>query len=470
MELRPYQQRSFSDAIKYLDGSYNKPVVIVAPTGSGKTISIAFIAEEILKRGGKVVITSPSEELLTQNSKKYLEYSGTEVSFYSASVGKKDIGDITFATIGSLKGKGSEFKEAGVTHVLADECHYKITPKDESIMKEFFKALSPQKSIGLTASPFYLKSTKTGSELVMLNRSFPRIFEKIIHITQIDELVSNGYWANLDYVVYPFDSSALELNKGGTEFTEESVRLANDVQGVNNRMYLQAKDLISKGSQSIIIFCDSVETAIKMSDHLPSAKCIHAKTPKKERRQFIEDFKEGNLKILTCVSTLVMGFDHSEIDHILDGSSTMSLALYYQKLGRGVRRSESKDKCAIHDFCGNYHRFGRIEDLTIEYYGNYGWGVFSGDRLLTGVPLQGLNIYKKDLDRIQWEKPESKMKLWFGQKYKDKLVHQIPYNIRDFWLKKWDFTSDKMIDLKVEMERLNRIEALNKLTTKKRAN
>jgi len=466
MELRPYQKIALTKGQSYINSDDTAPVLMVLPVGAGKSFLVANLLSYF---DAPCLSIQPSTELFEQNTNRYIEEIGGDgVALYSASVNKKDIDRITFATIKSLKGKGKLFKEMGIKYVLIDEAHFSVSPKEGSIMQQFLKDLSPRKTIGLTASPFYLSSSRmSGATLTMITRSFPRIFEKMIHITQVSEMVDGDFWAKLDYVCYPYDSAQLILNKGGTEFTEESILISNKVQGVNNRIYVTAKKLLSEGAKAVLIFVDSVENAIKMANALPLTECIHATTNKKDRKEYIRKFKAGELRALTCVSTLTIGFDYSEVDFLLDGNATNSLSLYYQKLGRGVRRSETKTECTIHDFCGNYHRFGRIEDLVIEYYNNYGWGVFSGDRLLTGVPLQGLDIRKKDLDRIVWEKPESEMKIWFKGKFEGKFIHQVPYNIREFWLGKWDFTTDKMVKLKNELERLNKTEAMNKLTKKK---
>lgn len=57
--------------------------------------------------------------------------------------------------------------------------------------------------------------------------------------------------------------------------------------------------------------------------------------------------------------------------------------------GRLVRKDPNNpDKVGlVVDCCGNYDRFGPVEDLSIEEFGGYGWGMFSKNRLLTGIPM-----------------------------------------------------------------------------------
>jgi hypothetical protein len=66
----------------------------------------------------------------------------------------------------------------------------------------------------------------------------------------------------------------------------------------------------------------------------------------------------------------------------------MSLGLYYQMIGRGIRPHPDKDYCLVMDLCGNRKRFGKIENLHI-HQGEYGkYCVMSEGRPLTNVYLQ----------------------------------------------------------------------------------
>jgi len=112
MALRPYQEKAVAAGIAFLNskstGSKAKDRgVIIAPTAAGKSHIIAAIAKEV----GKVVVLQPSQELLKQNYAKYVA-DGCEASIYSASLNEKNVGHVTFATIGSIKSKGHLFSGA----------------------------------------------------------------------------------------------------------------------------------------------------------------------------------------------------------------------------------------------------------------------------------------------------------------------------------------------------------------------
>lgn len=68
----------------------------------------------------------------------------------------------------------------------------------------------------------------------------------------------------------------------------------------------------------------------------------------------------------------------------------MSLALYYQQVGRGARLDpENLNKvCTVTDLVGMTKKFGKVEDLRIANHPTFGWCVIGSDgKPLTNVPM-----------------------------------------------------------------------------------
>ena len=59
------------------------------------------------------------------------------------------------------------------------------------------------------------------------------------------------------------------------------------------------------------------------------------------------------------------GFDYPELDTVVMARPTMSLALYYQIIGRAIRPHKDKSESWFVDLCGNIKKFGRVEDLHL---------------------------------------------------------------------------------------------------------
>lgn len=380
-ELRSYQKEAVDKALEFFaDKKNKKPALMVLPTGSGKSLCLANIAKELQE---PVLIFQPSKELLEQNYEKYISY-GYSASIFSASKNSREISDVTFATIGSVKSYLEKFKT--FKYVLVDEAHL-ISPKEESMYSKFFESVNVR-LLGLTATPIRLKSynfPEKHSKLGMLNRQIPKVFSYIIHVTQIKELYSFGFLSPLKYVQDLSDLSKLEINSTGADYTEESLQKFEEEQEICKKIALGCQKTPDR--KHVLIFVPTCIQAEKMTKYLPGCAMVSSQTPKKERADIIQKFKSGQINYVANVGIFSIGFDYPEIDMIVDAKPTLSLARYYQMLGRGIRPHPSKKNCLVVDLVGNFKKFGRIEDLIIKDDPKDGWGIYSNDKLLTGVPM-----------------------------------------------------------------------------------
>lgn len=178
-KLRPYQEEASKKAVEFfLDKKKNWNALEVLPTASGKSLILADIAARLKD---KVLVFSPTKEILEQNYKKYCSYGFDNASIYSASFKSKEISDVTFATIGSVKGHPELFTD--FKYILIDEVH--LVKPESGMYKEFLDKLK-SKVIGLTATPFRLYSYQNyGSILKFLTRSRDKIFKELIYYVQV---------------------------------------------------------------------------------------------------------------------------------------------------------------------------------------------------------------------------------------------------------------------------------------------
>ena len=434
--LFPYQSKALEDILGFLfEDKKLKSGICVVPTGGGKSVILEALSQKL--KGEKCLMVVPSQELLLQNYQAILNEGGN-CSLFSASVGRKDVSDLTLATIGSLKDKGLEFKD--FKYIIVDEAHYKFNATgDEAIFKSFLREVKPKKLLGLTATPFMLDSVKGQPALKMLPNMRPKLFQDIIHVTQVKDVIDAGRWAKIEYETHPVNKSSLQV--GGAEYTKESIDLFLKENNVNNRICLKLSEL---KSEKTLTFVPTVEIAEKMSqwfnkkyDGKYSSAVVSALTPKRERLEIVKRFKDLNdtLNHVINYGTLTTGFDFPSLKHILGGRPTMSLALLYQMIGRGCRVSEGKDKMVYYDFCDNTSFFGDVQELTIENcFG--GWKCFIGDNLFTGYPLNcGITVSKSFLARPpKVVNIDYTMKFWFG-KYDNVPVFKTPKFYRDYILK-----------------------------------
>lgn len=442
--LRENQSEPIAKAIQFFQEEKPKPSLIVLPTAWGKSILTAFVAKNTTDR---LLVLQPSKELLEQNYCKYMNLCGdfgTNAGIYSASFGRKEITQITYATIGSIKNLGETFKRYGFSKMLIDEAH--LYPREaDSMLGRFLKDSGITHVLGITATPVKLQTNRdrdgqTFSKLVMLTSRSKKgnFYKDIIHVGQVQEMVRLGFWSPLLYETASFDDSLLVFNSSKSEYTEDSVQRAYDANG-GTQGIVETLDKHPE-RKHVLAFVPSVQDAIDLSQRYPNSGVIYGEQDKREREQTVARFRSGEIRVLFNVRVLSTGFDFTGIDCIVLGISTASIALYYQIIGRGTRIDPEKRDCLISDLGGNVERFGRVEDIIFEK-GRL-WRMFgTGGRLLSGIPIHDIGKYsREDTQAIDAQKVAPIEVMPFG-KYQGERIANIPLNYRQWMIRSFDWNA-----------------------------
>lgn len=384
-KLRFYQQQASDAAVNFFLSPTNANAIVVLPTGSGKSLVIADIANRL---PGHTLVFQPSKEILEQNYQKLCSYGVLDCSVYSASFNSKQISRITFATIGSVKNHPDLFSH--FKNVIVDECHL-INPK-QGMYKDFLETLKC-KVLGLTATPYRLHSSKNfGAQLKFITRTRPKVFSNVLYQVQISTLLDMGFLSKLNYYSLTptgWDSGNLRINTTGADYTDKSV--VNEYQRIDFYSYLVSivGRLMNPKSGSkrkgILVFTRFLKEAENLTYSIPGCAIVSGETPKAERERILEGFRSGEIRVVANVGVLTTGFDYPELDTIVMARPTMSLALWYQIVGRAIRPHPDKECGWIVDLCGNIERFGKVEDLKLVEPKKGLWQVNSNGRQLTNV-------------------------------------------------------------------------------------
>lgn len=455
--LREYQQDMVDSAVNFFKSKKPVPSIIVAPTAAGKSIVIAKIAKELNE---KILVVQPSKELLEQNYNKFINLGGT-ASIYSASFGEKEIGLVTYATIGSIVTVAHRFKELGISKIIIDECD-RFPREPNGMLRRFLKASKISHILGLTATPLKLHTSlsedkcTTVSKLLMLTDKAKsgNFFKNIISIVQISDMVNGNYWSRLEYQSYDFNSGELVFNTTGADYTDDSIRKAYKSQRIEDKIVKKVSELYSR--KAILIAVPSISEAISLANRIPSCEAVYSDMPREDRIRIIDEFKTQKLRCIVQVNILSVGFDYPELDTIITGRPTASLSWWYQFVGRVTRIHPKKDEGLIIDFVGSVTKFGRVEELYFKKLGDV-WQLYGqGKRLLTGIPMGeiGLHIEGKP-SPYDLAKSAPAVKMPYG-KFAGRDIKDIPKNYRDWLLNDLTPTAfnKHIID---ELIRLNKI-------------
>ena len=317
-------------------------------------------------------------------------------------------------------------------NILVHNCH--LVRSDAGKYCDFINEVKPTKIIGLTATPYRLKSWSGGYSWKFLHRTRPKIFNNIIYNYQIKQAFEDKFLCPLEYFKFDYDLTKLRQTK--MDYTEDSVVEYNESINIYETIINIIKTNISR--KYFLVFATTINEANKICNLLLkeniSGYYVSSNNTRKEREEILNNFISGKVKFIINVGVLTTGFDFPELDCIILARPTKSLSLYYQMVGRGVRIAKDKNKCQVFDLCNNYETFGDLTTFEIE-----------GDGAKTGLKNSDKWLIKPSLLSIKEavngrKQNKNYFEVPFG-KYKGCSIAEVPVSYINYCL-------DNFIDFK----------------------
>lgn len=303
--------------------------------------------------------------------------------------GGRDLGDYVYNL------EVERFHNYFANGVLVHNCH--LGSKAGSMLDKFTHsdALKGVKIVGLTATPFILQARSrklpngfilTQQLLQPLTRCYPCKWRKIAYNINTSELLKQKYLSPLRYVESNWKCSRLKVNTIGSDFTKDSLQ-EYGMESVDHIVRAIDFSLNKEGKKKVLVFCPCLETANAINK-IMGYPVVSGETPKKEREAILENFKNGETDVVLNYGVLTTGFDFPELDCIVCARPTLSLALWYQMVGRGFRIAHGKKECLVCDLSGNTERLGKVETIEMRKEAG-GWKdeVWTSAGKVSGIPL-----------------------------------------------------------------------------------
>lgn len=364
MQLRPYQRQAI-DALKAYWGQQGGNGLIVLPTGSGKSLVLAALCQELLEDYPtlRIAIATHVRELISQNYLELLKiWPLAPAGIYSAGIGRRDMrNQILFCGIQSAFNKTKQIGSFDI--LLVDEAHL-ISKNAATMYGKFINSLKADtpdmRIVGLTATAFRLDSGR-------LDRGKERLFDKVVYDASVTDLIEQGYLSPLISKATATQLDVSQVQKRGGEFIPGQLEVAVDKDWITKSA---AKEIVQFGQdrKSWLAFCAGVAHAEHVRNAIRSfnitCEMVTGETPKAERDRSIQAFREGKIRCLTSVGVLGTGFNVPQVDLIALLRPTASAGLFCQQVGRALRKAPGKVNALILDFAGNTQRHGPIDTIT----------------------------------------------------------------------------------------------------------
>ena len=335
MPLRPYQQQARAAVHQEWEGGRRR-TLLVLPTGCGKTIVFAKIAEDQVRAGDRVLILAHRGELLEQAADKLKKSTGLTASTEKAE--ESCIGQWNRVVVGSVQTltrakRLAQFSPDYFGTIIVDEAHHAISDSYLRVLDHF----SGAKVLGVTATP-------DRGDL----RNLGEVFDSLAYEYQLPQAIRDGYLCKIKALTIPLklDISGVELSGG--DFAAKGLGTALDPYLEQIAAEMAA---VCKGRRTVV-FLPLVATSQKFRDILTTHgfRAAEVNGQSEDRAQVLAGFADGQYDVLCNSMLLTEGWDCPEVDCIAVLRPTKSRALYSQMVGRGTRLAEGKTHLLLLDF------------------------------------------------------------------------------------------------------------------------
>jgi DNA repair protein RadD len=352
MILREYQVKTVAD-VEAAIAAGAKRIIIVAPTGAGKTVILAELIKRAIAAFQRVVFIAHRDELIVQ-AKDKLKSFGIDAGVIKAGRDAElrpqamvQIASIQTLHARAVRAQKMELPPAEI--LIIDECHHCRAMTYQTLIEAYPNAVL----IGATATPC------RGD-----GRGLGNVFDVMIECPQIAELIVLGHLVKLKiFAPPPPDLRGIEVASTGDYVVNQlSDRMNTD---------LLVGDIIEhwlKHAQRrrTVVFAVDVAHSVHIVNELiksrVKAEHLDANTEQAERVAILERLRSGETEVVSNCMILTEGFDLPDIGCIVLARPTRSLGLFRQMIGRGLRPAEGKSDIVILDHSGGVFRHGRPDD------------------------------------------------------------------------------------------------------------
>jgi DNA repair protein RadD len=349
-ELRPYQAKAVTDIEAEINGPSPQSVLLVSPTGAGKTVIASTIVANAVAAGKRVLILVHRREILKQTSHK-ISAGKFEHGLILAGLNLDLEHPIQIAGIQTLWARcmrTNKFPLPAAGLIIIDEAHHVGARTWRTILDQYPNA----RRVGLTATPCRSDGRGLGD-----------YFNKLIETPQIPELIEQKYLVpTIYYAPVDPDLRGVQTRQGDYAINQLAERMNRDdlVGDIVTNWHKHGQR-----RKSIIFAVDVAHSLHIRNEFMKSgvkAEHIDGSTPKTERDAVLARLVSGETEVVANCAVLTEGFDAPAVSCIVLARPTKQLGLFRQMAGRGLRPASGKNNLILIDHSGAVYRHGLLED------------------------------------------------------------------------------------------------------------
>jgi DNA repair protein RadD len=348
--LRPYQTDVVAE-IERAIAAGQKRLLLVAPTGSGKTIIFCEIIKRAVANHKRVLVLAHRREIIKQTSAKL---TANDVRHGIIMAGEDNLlrpqEPVQVAAIATLWVRAirtDKIKLPPADLIVIDEAHHAPARTYQKIIELFPNATV----IGCTATPCRGDGRGLGG-----------IFTTLVETPQIATLIVQGHLVR-SRVYAPVTDRNLDL-KGVTVRNGDYAE--NELAERMDRAKLIG-DIVTHWlkygeRRRTVCFATSVTHSVHICDEFVKAgiraEHIDGSTPMPERDAALDRLASGQTEVIVNCMVLTEGWDMPEVGCCVLARPTKKMGLFRQMIGRVLRPADGKPDAIILDHSGAVFQHG----------------------------------------------------------------------------------------------------------------
>lgn len=322
MALRAYQETPL-EAARQRFRIGKRRVLLVAPTGAGKTIMFSAMVLGHIARGGYVLIVVHRRELLEQAKAKLIlaGVDPSDIGLILAGQSRNPSARVQIASIQTLINLDRRELPAA-TLVVFDEAHHFVAAEWGGVAAHYKDSLF----VGVTATPERGDGTPLGD-----------LFEEMVVVTSVRVLTEDGHLVPCR-VIAPAKARKSDARDPLDAYREHAF------------------------GRPGVIFCATVKDARELAERFVSAgisaACVDGETDSGERAASLAAFERREISILTNVYCLTEGWDAPIAEVCILARGCSHAGTFLQMVGRILRPAPGKTDALLIDLRGVVHKHG----------------------------------------------------------------------------------------------------------------
>lgn len=344
LKARPYQEIALNQ-IREFYSSGIKNVLLVLPTGGGKTFVFCEVLKSAYQKGSKAVMIVRGKDLVDQASQRLTREDVPHGVMQGDHWRYRPLEPIQVCSVDTLYRR----KKAPPADILViDEAHFAVSPSFLWVLGQYESVYK----LPVTATPHVKKGLR-------------HIADEVVQPITIRELIAQGYLCPPRY----FIPTKPDLSRVKIDSKTGDYNVSELADEMNKSAILG--DLVTNYKKyadglPALCFAVNIEHSLEIvkafnEAGIPAAH-VEADTKTGERKRLISALEDGQIKVLSNVGILCVGVDIPCLRAVIMARPTKSYNLYIQILGRGTRPFPGKKDFIVLDHANNIKEHGLIEN------------------------------------------------------------------------------------------------------------